>query len=187
MIDGGKMSKSLGNAYTLADLAKQGISPLAYRYFVLGAHYSSPLNFTWEAVQGAQNAFNRLVDTVRTWDQPTEVDSQCLDDFMTYVSNDLDTVQGLALVWRLVSDDNLSSGVKAATLLAFDGVLGLALEDVVARPLKISPEIQVLLDERAQARLTQDFASSDRLRDQIAKLGLLVEDTSHGQRVREVR
>lgn len=187
LIDGGKMSKSLGNTYSLDDLAKQHITPLAYRYFVLGAHYHSQLNFTWESVQAAQNALNKLVDTVRTWDKPAEIDQTYKDEFMTYVANDLDTTQALALLWKLVGDAQLSTGVKAATLLAFDEVLGLALEDVVARPVKISQEVQGLLDARVQARAAKDFQTSDELRDQIAKLGFLVEDTAEGQRVRELR
>ncbi len=187
LIDGGKMSKSLNNTYSLDDLAAKGISPLAYRYFVLGAHYKSQLNFTWEAAQGAQNAMNKLVDAVRLWDKPTEADQALVDEFMKHVSNDLDTADGLALVWKVVGDENLPSSVKAATLLAFDEVLGLALEDVVARPIKISAEAQALLDERERARLAKDFKRSDVLRDEIAKLGLLVEDTNEGQRVRELR
>ena len=187
LIDGGKMSKSLGNTYSLDDLAAKGISPLAFRYFVLGAHYKSPLNFTWEAAQAAQNALNKLVDVSRAWDKPTEVDQALLNEFMSHAQNDLDTTTGLALVWKLVGDEKLESGVKAATLLAMDEVLGLALEDVVAKPIKIAAEVQALLDDRQAARSAKDFKRSDELRDEIAKLGLLVEDTAEGQRVRELR
>jgi cysteinyl-tRNA synthetase len=187
LIDGGKMSKSLNNTYSLDDLAAKGISPLAYRYFVLGAHYKSPLNFTWESAQAAQNALNRLVDTVRAWDRPTEIDQALVDEFMGHARNDLDTAGALAAMWKLVGDEQLPSGVKAATLLAFDEVLGLALEDVVARPIKISAEAQTLLDERERVRLAKDFARSDILRDDLAKLGYVVEDTAEGQRVRELR
>ncbi|MFZ2682209.1 MAG: cysteine--tRNA ligase [Patescibacteria group bacterium] len=187
LIDGGKMSKSLNNTYSLDDLAAKGISALAFRYFVLGANYKSKLNFTWEAVQGAQNALDKLVDTVRGWDQPTELDQASWDEFLEHLSQDLDTTTGLALVWKLVGNESLSSAVKAATLLKFDEILGLALEDVVARPVKISAEAEALLAERQQARLDKDFAKSDSLRDTLAELGLLVEDTADGQRVRESR
>jgi cysteinyl-tRNA synthetase len=187
LIDGGKMSKSLGNTYSLDDLAAKGISPLAYRYFVLGAHYKSQLNFTWEAAQGAQNAMNKLVDLVRTWDKPTEADQALVEEFMGHVQNDLDTSGALASMWKMIGDEKLPTSVKAATLLAFDEVLGLALEDVVARPLKISVEVQALLDERERVRMAKDFQRSDALRADIAKLGFLVEDTAEGQRVRELR
>lgn len=187
LIDGGKMSKSLRNIYSLDDLAAKGISALAYRYFVLGAHYKSQLNFTWEAAQGAQNALNKLVDTVRTWDKPTEVDQALLDEFMMHVSDNLDTPGALAVMWKMVGDERLPSSVKAATLLAFDDALGLALEDVVARPIKVSDEAQALLDERVRVRLAKDFKRSDALRDELAQLGYQVEDTPEGQRVRELR
>ena len=187
LIDGGKMSKSLNNTYSLDDLAAKGISPLAYRYFVLGAHYKSPLNFTWEAAQGAQNALNKLVDAVRTWDKPTEVEQSLVDEFMTHASNDLDTSGALAVMWRLVGDENMPSGVKGATLLSLDEVLGLGLDEVVAKPINISATAQTLLDKRAHARLAKDFEQSDVLRDQLAEQGLIVEDTPDGQRVREHR
>jgi cysteinyl-tRNA synthetase len=187
LIDGGKMSKSLNNTYSLDDLAAKGISALAYRYLVLGAHYKSQLNFTWESALGAQNALNKLVDTVRLWDKPTEVDQALVAEFIEHASNDLDTTSGLALVWHLVGDETIPSGTKAATLLAIDEVLGLALEDVVARPIKISSEAQTLLGEREAARANKDFTRSDELRNALAALGLLVEDTPEGQRVRELR
>ena len=90
------------------------------------------------------------------------------------------------MLWKVVGDEQLPSSVKAATLLAFDEVLGLALEDVVARPIKVSAEAQALLDERVRVRLAKDFKRSDELRDELAKLGYQVEDTAEGQRVREL-
>jgi cysteinyl-tRNA synthetase len=108
-------------------------------------------------------------------------------EFIEHASNDLDTTSGLALVWHLVGDETIPSGTKAATLLAIDEVLGLALEDVVARPIKISSEAQTLLGEREAARANKDFTRSDELRNALAALGLLVEDTPEGQRVRELR
>ncbi len=187
LIDGGKMSKSLGNTYSLDDLFDKGISPLAFRYFVLGAHYKTQLNFTWESVQAAENALNRLIDTVRDWDKPTEANQELVTEFLTLVNKDLDTVSALALLWKVVGDDALETSVKAATILAFDEVLGLALEDVVARPIKIPAEVQALLKEREQARANKDFAASDALRDAMALLGYAVEDTAAGQHVREAR
>lgn len=187
LIDGGKMSKSLGNTYSLDDLAAKGISPLAYRYFVLGAHYSSQLNFTWESAQAAQNALDKLVDTVRLWDKPSEPDEKLVGAFMERAADSLDTTTCLAMLWKVVNDADMPSATKAATLLAFDEVLGLALEDVVARPVKISPEAQVVLDAREAARAAKDFERSDELRHELTKLGYRVEDTVAGQRLRELR
>lgn len=187
LIDGGKMSKSLGNFYTLDDLAAKDIDALAYRYFVLGAHYRTQLNFTWDAVTAAQNALNKLVDTVRLWDKPSAPDASRVAAFIERAQDDLDTAAGLAMLWDVVHDEVLPTDVKAATVLAFDEVLGLALEDVVARPVRVTDEAQKLLDGRQKAREEKDWTQSDALRDQLAELGYRVEDTAEGQRVRERR
>ena len=185
LIDGGKMGKSLGNTYSLDDLDAKGISPLAFRYFVLGAHYRSQLNFTWEAVAGAQNALNKLIDFCRELPAPTEAEPKLVQQFMDQVSDDLNTASALALLWNVVNDNALDGGVKAATILAFDKVLGLALEDVVNRPLKIPANVQALLDERQTVRANNNWTRSDELRDQIAAAGFIVEDTADGQRLRQ--
>ena len=187
LIDGGKMSKSLGNFYSLDDLAAKDIDALAYRYFVLGAHYRTQLNFTWDAVTAAQNALNKLVDTVRTWEKPSTPDAARVAAFMERVQDDLDTAGGRAMLWDVVHDAALATDVKAATVLAFDEVLGLALEDVVARPVRVSDEAQKLLNERVKARDAKDWTQSDAIRDQLATLGYRVEDTAEGQRIREKR
>lgn len=187
MIDGGKMSKSLGNTYTLEDLHAKGVEPLAFRYFALGAHYRTPMNFTWEAALAAQTAFNRLVDAAREWDKPVEAHEPSVEKFMARVNDDLDTAGALAVLWEVVHDENLASGAKSATVLKMDDVLGLALEDVVARPLEVTEEAQKLLDERTRARMAKDWAKSDELRAALAALGYAVEDTAEGPRVREQR
>ncbi len=187
LVDGGKMSKSLGNVYSLEDFDVKGISPLAFRYFLLGAHYRGPMNFTWEAVQGAENALNKLVDVARTWDKPSEPDAAIMEQFMARVNDDLDTAGGLALLWTFVHDESVASAVKAATVLVMDEVLGLALEDVVARPVRVSDEVQQFLDARQAARDAKDWKRSDALRDQLLGMGYVVEDTDGGQRVREKR
>ncbi len=185
LIDGGKMSKSLGNTYSLDDLEAKNISPLAFRYFVLGAHYRTQLNFTWAAVAGAQNALNKLIDVCRDLPAPTEADPKLVQQFLDRVSDDLDTAGGLAQLWSVVNDSALDGAAKAATIIAFDKVLGLALEDVVNRPLKIPAEVQALLEEREAARATGNWTRSDELRDAIAALGFSVEDTATGQRLRQ--
>lgn len=187
MIDGGKMSKSLGNTYTLPDLAAKGIEPLAFRLFVLGAHYRKPMNFTWDAALAAQTALNRLVDAARLWERPTVADAAALERFMTAVTDDLNTADALAVLWEAVHDEAMPLGVKAATVLAMDEVLGLALEDVVARPVKVTEEAQQVLGRRAAARAAKDWATSDALRDELAVLGYAVEDRPEGQHLREKR
>lgn len=183
-IDGGKMSKSLGNTYSLDDLKAKGISAMAFRYFILGAHYRTPLNFTWESVGAAQNALNKLIDLARGWDKPEQVDQKTVEKFFDHLNDDLDTPGCLATLWDLVNDKNIPSSTKAATVLEFDKVFGLMLNDVVARPLQIPEQVQKLLAEREEVRKAKNWQRSDEIRDEIAKLGFVVEDTSEGARVR---
>lgn len=187
LIDGGKMSKSLGNTYSIDDLEKEGISPLGFRYFVLGAHYRTPQNFTFEAAKGAQQSINNLVDIVREWDEPTEIDETAKERFLEKVNDDLDAANALAILWEVVKNNDLPSGVKAATVLFFDSVLGLALSDVISKPLFVPAEVENLMNERKEARSAKNWTRSDEIRDEIARLGFLVEDTKEGQRVRERR
>jgi cysteinyl-tRNA synthetase len=186
-IDGGKMSKSLGNVYNMSDIVEHGFDPIAFRYFVLGAHYAKKLNFTWEAVGAAQNALFRLRDTVQEWDLPTGVDKEILDRFRMAVNDDLDTPQALAIVWDLVGDEHLDTAVKAATLLEFDLVLGLGLEAFVAKPLEVSLIVQKYLEDRAEARLKKNWEDSDRLRDLILDEGYTIDDADDAQTLREKR
>ncbi len=183
-VDGGKMSKSLGNTYTIRDLIARGYDPIAFRYFVLGAHYKSPQNFTFEALDSAQNALKRLRGAVREWAEPTTIDTETLERFKKAVNDDLDTSAGLAVLWGLV-ESAVDSGVKSATILAMDSVLGLRLELYVAKPLSIPSEIEVLLRERESARAIGDFAKSDELRAVIESKGYFVKDTKDGQKLVE--
>jgi cysteinyl-tRNA synthetase len=183
-VDGGKMSKSLGNLYTIDQLIERGYDPLAYRYFVLGAHYRTKLNFTFEGLEGAQNALKKLRATIRHWDQPEKISEEYLAKFQQAVNDDLNTPRALAILWELV-DSDLVSSEKAATLLRFDQVLGLKLETYVGEQIEVPTEIQLLLEQRAIARENKDWDTSDMLRDQIKEKGYLVEDTADGQQLTE--
>ncbi|HBK34780.1 MAG: Cysteine-tRNA ligase [Candidatus Uhrbacteria bacterium GW2011_GWE2_40_58] len=183
-VDGGKMSKSLGNLFTVEELEAKGFDPLSLRYFFLGAHYRSKQNFTLEALEASQKALHRLIDLVRGWDQPALEGIPYYEElFEQAVSDDLNIPQALAVVWEMV-DSDFSSSAKAVSLLKFDEVLGLKLVDYIAKPLEITKEVQELLNQRQKAREEKDWEASDRVRDQIAELGYLVEDSADGQRIR---
>ena len=112
-VDNGKMSKSLGNFYTIDDLVKRGYDPLAYRYFVLGAHYRTKLNFTFEALDAAQNALFRLRETVRAWDTKGKVGcAEYEKTFAEAMDDDLNTPKALAVVWDLIGDTALPKSAK---------------------------------------------------------------------------
>ncbi len=185
-VDGGKMSKSLGNLYTLADLKEKGFDPMAFRYFVLGAHYKSNLNFTLESLTAAQNALHKLQDVVREWSDEGERDQESWNAFMEAVNDDLNTAQALAVLWGVV-DSDFAAEVKAATVLAFDEVLGLGLRDFVGKQVEIPSEVQQLIDQRDAAREEKNWPRSDELRDELGASGWLVEDTPDGTKVRQKR
>jgi cysteinyl-tRNA synthetase len=179
-VEGGKMSKSLGNLYTIDELAARGYDPLAFRYFVLGGHYRSKLNFSFEALEAAQNALGKLRHAIRSWEAPATVG--CTDvenEFLEGLNDDLNSPQALAVLWKLV-DSDLPTDAKAKTLLWMDRVLGLRLEEVLGKPLEIPAEVQRLVEEREQARGRKDWSRSDELRDRIIALGYTVEDTEAG-------
>ena len=179
-IDGGKMSKSLGNVYTVSDLEEKGFDALAFRYFTFSANYRSPLNFTWESLQAAQNALNNLRDEVRDWEKPTGVDEASFAVFKDRVSDDLDMPGAVAQLWAIVKDEHIDTGVKAATVLECDKVLGLGLEKYVAVPVEAPLVVRKLVEDREGARKNKDWEASDRIRDEIAANGFVVEDTANG-------
>jgi len=187
MVDGGKMSKSLGNIYTLSQLEEKNIEPLAFRLFCLGANYRGKLNFTFEAVQAAQNAFDKLRETVRDWEVSGEkISEEYKNRFFSAIEDDLNTPQALAVMWEMIGDATCPSSEKAATLFEFDKVLGLKLDEFIGKKTEVPDEVMILVKAREAARVNKNWSESDRLRDEIAKLGFIAEDTSQGQKVKNV-
>lgn len=183
-VDGGKMSKSLGNLFTLRDLIEKKFDPLAFRYLVLGAHYRTKLNFTWEALEAAQNALRNLQEIVRDWDQPKIGCAEYEQRFLDALNDDLNTPQALAVLWEMIDDEKLPSAGKAQSLLKFDAVLGLGLDTYVAKPLEIPDNVRELVLKREDARMQKDWETADRLRKEIDAAGYEVEDTSDGTKLR---
>ncbi len=181
------MSKSLGNIYTLSQLEENGIESLAFRFFCLSAHYRAKLNFTFEAVQAAQNALNKLRETVRDWEVPGQKIAEAYKNrFFAALEDDLNTPQALAIMWEMIGDFSCLISEKSATLLEFDKVLGLKLDEFIGKKTEVSDEVMDLVKARETARINKNWLESDRLRDEIAKLGFIVEDTSQGQKVKNV-
>ncbi|NQV89427.1 MAG: cysteine--tRNA ligase [Parcubacteria group bacterium] len=183
-VDGGRMGKSLGNLFTVDDLIEKGFDPIDFRYLVLGAHYRTQLNFTFEALTAAQNALNRLRETVRAWEAPGGDIKEFEDRFNAALADDLNTPQALAVMWEMVDSDH-STSAKAKSLLRFDEVLGLGMDLYVAVPLEVPENVRVLVSEREQARIDKDWGLSDALRIKIAEVGYLVEDTDSGSVVKQ--
>jgi len=184
-VDGQKMSKSLGNVYTLEDCRSHGIEPMAIRYFYFGAHYRSKLNFTWEAAQAAQNALDKLREAARSWEIPTdqEADATYHTEFLSELDDDLNTPAALAVVWDLVKSD-LESSRKAATLLAWDKILGLGLDKYIAKPITIPENIKAIAQRRWEAKSRQAWDEADQLRLELENQGWKMEDSSNGFRLK---
>ena len=183
LVDGRKMSKSLGNVYTMKDLADRGVDPRALRLFFLGASYRQKQNFTWEALHASQNALHRLDQTVREW---TEAGTSLVDlesEFTSALEEDLNTPKALAVMWKLIEGD-ASNGDKGATLVYMDKVLGLSLSGIIGKKIAVPSEVAALADERLKARDSKDWKASDELRLRIEQLGWTVEDGKDGQKLR---
>jgi len=174
IVDSGKMAKSEGNFITLNSLKEKGIDPMALRYFYLTAHYSSPVNFSWEALEGAQNAWKRLKEKVSELKDDT--DETYKEEFLKLINDDLDTPKALALVWEMVK-----GGKNKKLILEFDKVLGLKLNET--EKIEIPEEVQKLIKERDKARNEKDFAKSDEIRKQIESHGFEVMDTAAGTKI----
>lgn len=183
VLDDEKMSKSTGDFLTLDSFIERGHDPLAYRLYLLGAHYRRPLTFTWEALEGARAALQRLRRTTYDWGPAGKPDPTFVDAFTQCVNSDLNMPQALAVVWRLVRS-KLPDDIKKGTLMVLDGVLGLGLAAWKPATEETPAEIMEMVRQRAEARGEGDYATADRLRDQISVAGYDVEDLPGGPKVR---
>ena len=189
-VDGGKMSKSLGNTYTLDQLQERGIEPLAYKMFCYTAHYRTKLNFTFEGALSTQKALNRLREGYLTHLQNDEkIDEEEIKEykqrFLDAVNDDLNMPLAMGIVWEVVRN-NKKSKQFAELLLEFDRILGLDLENSKKyleeqEKVELPKEILELVEQRKIARENKDWAESDRIRDLLKEKGYTVKDTKEGQ------
>jgi len=180
MINGEKISKSLGNGTLVSEIIKKGINPLALRYLFLTSHYKQGLNFTWESLDSSQIALNKLYETAgrlkKTDDKGNKDDKQWESKFIDAIENDLGLPNALAVMWDMLKS-NLSDKKKYALLMKWDKVLGLKIkENSKTRKEKIPKEVMRLVKEREEARKNKDFQQADAIRDKIRFLGYSVED-----------
>lgn len=176
-----KMAKSAGNFFKLNDLIDKAISPLAYRYWLLTAHYRSPVNFTYEAVGASQNALIKMIKIVMNYPKGGSIIKDYKEKFLSFINDDLNIPKALALAWELIGDDKQNDADKRATLVDFDRVFGLKLDSVPETQNEIIPEEIVALSEaREQARKAKDWEKADALRSEIENRGFTVSDNKDG-------
>ncbi len=173
-VEGQKMSKSLGNTYTAEDIVKKGFDPLSLRYLYLQTHYRQEMNFTWEALEAAQIALNKLRNHYL---QSTSGDSSLPSGFEQAINDDLNISSALSVVWENINSLNKDSLDRA------DGFFGLHLSEFREEKIDVPDKVQNLLDKCVKLRKEEKFEEADKVRDEIEDLGFSVEDSAQGPKL----
>jgi len=198
MVNNGKMSKSLKNTYTVADLREKGIDPLAFRYMCLNAHYRNKLNFTWKVMASAEISYKRLLEAVLAnknapSDNATKVEAaKALMEFKEAVLDDLNIPKALGILWTMLRNGNKSMEIYT-TATEMDKILGIDLDKCEQKLLleqskeedEIPKELNLLLEQRTEARKNKNWALSDQIRDQLNAAGYDIEDSKEGSRLKK--
>lgn len=180
-VEGQKMSKSLGNFYTIEDIRKRGIDPMAFRLLLLQSHYRQPMNFTWSALLATQEAYKKLKaevqvlkDQIHTM-QDYMPDVNLMTPFLDCLKNDFQTPQAVALLFTVIKS-NKSVEEKMSFLTNADELLGLGLMKE-EKAITIPTEVVDLAEQRKKAKENKEFDKADTLRKQVEALGYKIEDT----------
>ena len=191
-VDGGKMSKSLGNVYTISQLQEKGIEPLAYKLFCYTAHYRTKLNFTFDGAMASQKALNRLREAyIKHKYGSEEIEKNLLEEykakFIEAINDDLNMPLAMSIVWE-VAKSEIKSNKIAELLIDFDKVLGLDLQNSEKyienqKKLELPEEILELLEQRKKAREEKNWSLSDELREKLKQKGYNVKDTKEGMTI----
>ena len=188
MVDGGKMSKSLGNVYTIAQLREKGYDPLDFRFFCLNAHYRKKLNFTFEGMNAAKTGRERILAALaqhKASDKST--DKAVLDGykekFLEAINDDLNIPLALGVLFNMLKEPK-SKDIYALAV-EFDKVFGLDFDKVTVpqateRKIDAPQEVIDLIEKRKDAKKAKDFALADQIRAEILSLGYEIKDTREG-------
>lgn len=191
LINGGKMSKSLGNTYLVQDIIDKGYEALSYKMMCFTSHYRNKLNFTWEALESSQNALNRLREGYQKHNQGNEIIEESVieeykNKFLEAINDDLNMPVAMSVVWDIVKNPEKSKQF-AELLLEFDKVLGVDIQKKVEnKVLEIPDEINQLIEQRKKARENKDWALSDKIRDELKEKGYMVKDTKEGMQIEKI-
>jgi cysteinyl-tRNA synthetase len=185
MVDGGKMSKKLGNTYTMDDLMAKGYSPMVFRFFCLNAHYRKSLNFTFEAMDGAKVSYERLLSALAAHRaSPKKTDPALVEEYMRQfkeaIDDDLNIPLALGVLFTLIKEEKSADIFEAA--LKMDEVFGLRLSEARqdAEEGDVPDEVRKVAEERLLARRMKDYARADELREKLKGMGWAVKDSRDG-------
>lgn len=190
LIDGGKMSKSLGNVYLVKDFIERGYDPIVYKLFSYSCHYRNKLNFTWDGMEATSKSLERLKNGYKAHMQGNdEVEDSKVSNyeerFHKAINDDLNMPAAMGIVWEVVRNEEKSPKL-AKLLLKFDNVLGLKIDKETSKE-EIPEEILKLIEQRKQARADKDWKKSDELRDLINKKGYEIKDTKDGMELKKIK
>jgi cysteinyl-tRNA synthetase len=191
-VDGGRMGKSLGNAYTLGDIEEKGFKPEHLRYFYLMGYYRKPLNFTWESLESAKVAYERLVKFIGELGEKTNSDlnGDMESKFKQSLESDLNGPEIIKVVWEMMRSE-LSNEEKLRLILKWDEVLGFGLKSIinnqkseyiedlnikVESSFRIEGSVLTQIKEREIARRKKDWGKSDRMREELEVKGFRIKD-----------
>lgn len=202
LVDNKKMSKSLGNFYSIRDLLEKGFNPLQIRYLLISTHYKTPLNFTFAGLEAAKNALNRIQDFILRMQElkihstgAGDIRALIEDHYLSFaeaLGDDFNISQALATLFdfirqiNILADENKISAVDAEATLTFleklNSVLGFL--EFTAQE-EIPADLSAALEQRIQARKDKNWALADQLRDMIHNRGFVIEDTAAGARLKK--
>ncbi len=190
LMDEGKMSKSADNFLTLSKLAKMGYEPLAYRLYLMSAHYRKAMSFNYESLDGSQKALERLRSRAQQLPKSVSVagDASYLARFDQALQDDLNMPVALSQMWMMLQDEQISDEVKSATLSSMDEVLRLDpfLESSEQDDIQ-DEDILRMIAERTKARENKDYAKSDEIRDTLLGLGIQLKDSPDGVTYKRIK
>ena len=184
--ESGKMSKSNGEFLTVSLLKKKGYSPLDYRFFCLNSHYRNPLTFSFESLDGARNALNKLKNKIANLSDEGNIDEEAINKydniFKDAVSNDLNTSSMITVLYDLLKDENVNDKTKRVLIEKFDEVLSLDLLKVEEMSIDsdLEKEVNELIAKRVEAKKNKDFALADQIRDDLLSRNIKLIDTREG-------
>ena len=180
------MSKSKGEFLTVSLLKEKGYSPIDYRFFCLNSHYRNPLTFTFDSLDGARNALKKLKSRTLSLKDDGELDKDLFDKyndlFKEALANDLNTSSMITTLYDLLKDDSLNDKTKKELVKSFDKVLSLDLLKEEEKEVSddLAKMIQEKIEERKEAKKNKDFATADKIRDELLEQGIKLIDTREG-------